>query len=69
MSNKVYDFLKYLALIGLPAIATFTMAIFTIWNIPYCEQVVGTITAIDTLLGALLGVTSAKYNKGVEADG
>lgn len=69
MSNKIYDFLKYLAMIGLPAIATFTMAIFTIWNIPYCEQVVGTITAIDALLGALLGISSAKYNKGVEADG
>lgn len=69
MSNKVFDFLKYLAMIGLPAIATFTMAIMSIWNIPYCEQVVGTITAIDALLGALLGISSAKYKKGVEADG
>ena len=56
MSNKVYDVLKYIALIVLPAIGTLYFAIAGIWDLPYGEQIVGTITAIDTFLGALLGI-------------
>ena len=63
MSNKVYDVLKYIAMIALPAIATFYFALASIWHLPYGEEVVGTITAIDALLGALLGVSTANYNK------
>lgn len=63
ISNKVYDILKWIALVVLPAIATFYFAIASIWSLPYAEQVVGTITAIDTLLGALIGVSSVNYNK------
>ena len=62
MSNKVYDVLKYIAQIVLPALATLYFALAGIWNFPYGEQIVGTITAIDTFLGVILGISSAKYN-------
>ena len=64
MSNKVYDILKYVALIFLPALGTLYFALSGIWGLPYGEQIVGTITAIDTFLGALIGVASINYNKG-----
>lgn len=67
MSNKLYDILKWIAMILLPAIGTFYFALAGIWNFPYAEQVVGTITAVDTFLGALLGIASATYNKNQEA--
>ena len=62
MSNKVYDILKFIAQIVLPAIATFYLAIAAIWGLPYGEQIAGTIMAIDTLLGTILGVSTKKYN-------
>lgn len=63
MSNKTYDVLKYIAQIVLPAIATLYFAVAQIWGLPYGEQIVGTITAIDAFLGALLGISTVKYNK------
>lgn len=63
MSNKVYDVLKYITQIVLPAIATLYFALSDVWNLPYAEQVVGTITAIVTFLGVILGISSANYNK------
>ena len=63
MSNKTYDILKYIALIALPAIATFWLALCGIWGFPYGEQIAGTITATDTLLGTLLGISSKQYAK------
>jgi len=63
MPNKVYDALKWIALIVLPAMATLYFAVAQIWGLPYGEQIVGTITAIDTFLGALLGVSNATYKK------
>lgn len=63
MSNKIYDVLKWIALVVLPAIATLYMALSAIWGFPYGEEIVGTITAIDAFLGALLGISSAQYNK------
>ena len=64
MSNKVYDILKYIAQIVLPALGTLYFALAGIWGFPYGEQVVGTITAIDAFLGAILGISSANYKKG-----
>lgn len=61
MDNKVYDILKYIAQIVLPAIATLYFAISSIWGLPYGEQIVGTITAIDAFLGALLKLSSNSY--------
>lgn len=69
MSNKVYDILKYIAQIGLPALGALYFALAQIWNLPYGEEIVGTIAAIDTFLGALLQIASTKYNKGIEVDG
>lgn len=68
MSNKTYDILKYIAQIVLPAIATLYFAIAQIWGLPYGEQIVGTITAIDAFLGALLGISTMKYNKKEEIE-
>lgn len=65
MSNKVYDILKFVAQVLLPALGTLYFALSTIWGFPYGEQIVGTITAIDAFLGALLGITSVSYNKEV----
>ena len=63
MSNKVYDVLKWIAMCFLPALGTLYFALSGIWGLPYGEEVVGTVTAVDTFLGVILGVSSAKYNK------
>jgi hypothetical protein len=63
LSNNVYDFLKWVALIALPAVGTLYAALAGIWGAPYGEEIVGTILAVDTFLGALLGVSTAAYNK------
>lgn len=63
MSNKVYDILKWVAQIALPALATLCVAVCGIWNLPYTEQIVCTVTAIDTFLGVVLGISSAQYKK------
>lgn len=63
LSNKVYDVLKWIAMYLLPALGTLYFALAGIWNFPYGEQVVGTITAVDTFLGVLLGISNAQYQK------
>ena len=63
ISNKVYDVLKWIAQYLLPAFGTLYFALSTTWGFPYGEQVVGTITAIDAFLGAILGLSSATYYK------
>ena len=66
MSNKVYDMLKFVAQILLPALGTLYFALAQIWNFPYAEEVVGTITSIDAFLGALLGISTMQYKKTAE---
>ena len=63
MSDKVYDVLKWIAQYLLPALGTLYFALAGIWNLPFGEQVVGTITAVDTFLGVLLGISAATYAK------
>jgi hypothetical protein len=63
MSNKMYDALKYIAQTGLPAVGTLYYALSAIWGLPYGEQIVGTITAVDTFLGTLLMISSSAYRK------
>lgn len=63
MSNKVYDILKFIAQIVLPALATFYVTIAGIWNLPLGDEISRTIMAIDTLLGAILMISSHGYNK------
>lgn len=66
MSNKMYDVLKWIAQILLPALGTLYFALAGIWGFPYGEQIVGTITAVDTFLGICLGISTAQYNKRVD---
>lgn len=63
MSDKVYDVLKWIALILIPAIGTLYFALAGIWEFPYAEAIVGTLTAVDTFLGAILGISTSMYNK------
>lgn len=68
MSNTMYDILKWIAQILLPALGTLYFALSKIWGLPLATEVVGTIAAVDTFLGALLGLSSMKYNKTVEVE-
>ena len=63
MSNKMYDTLKWVAQYALPGIATAYFTLAQIWGLPCAEQVVGTITAFDTLLGVMLGVSTSQYKR------
>ena len=66
MSNKVYDIIKWIVVIVLPSIGTLYFALAGIWGLPYGEEIVGTITAIDTFLGAVMMISNAQYNKRVD---
>lgn len=68
MNNKVYDVLKWVAQYLLPALATLYFAIAQVWGLPYGEQIVGTITAIDTFLGVILGLSTVQYNKALNSE-
>ena len=61
MSNKLYDVLKWVAQVALPALGTLYFALAGIWGFPYGEEIVGTITAIDAFLGVILGISSKQY--------
>lgn len=63
LDNKVYDILKWVALVVLPAIATLYTALAGVWGLPFAEEIPVTITAIDLFIGALLGVSTTQYNK------
>ena len=63
MSNKVYDVMKYIALILLPALGTLYFALAKIWGLPYATEIVGTISAVDAFLGAMLQISTDQYNK------
>lgn len=66
MNDKLYDVLKYICQIGLPALGTFYFTVAQIVGLPYAEQVVGVIAAVTTLLGTLLGISTYNYRKGEE---
>lgn len=68
MSNRTYDFLKYIAQIVLPGTATLYFTVAALWGLPKADEVVGTIVAIDTFMGVLLQLSSSKY-KGPDYDG
>lgn len=68
MSNKLYDILKWIAQYLLPALGTLYFALASIWGLPYAEQIVGTITALDTFLGVILGISTIYYKKDLEAN-
>ena len=62
-NSKIYDALKYVALIVLPALATLWAALGKIWGWPLVTEITATICAVDTFLGAILGISSAQYKK------
>nr|DAF06525.1 MAG TPA: holin [Caudoviricetes sp.] len=61
--NSTYDVLKFVAQIVLPAVGALYFALAGIWNFPYGEEVVGTITALDAFLGTILGISTLNYHK------
>lgn len=62
MSNKTYDTLKTIALVATPVLA-FTAAVVSIWDIPYGAELTATLTAIDTLVGAIVVALKINYDK------
>ena len=66
MSNSTYDKLKFIAQVVLPAAGTLYAALSGIWGLPYAEQIVGTIVAVDTFLGVVLKISTYQYNKSLE---
>ena len=66
MTDKMYDFLKWLAQLFLPALATLWVAVASIWGLPFCEEIGGTIMAADTFLGVILKLSSDKYYREFE---
>lgn len=67
INDKTYNTLKWIALILLPGIGTLYFTLAGIWGLPYGEQIVGTITAVDTFLGVILGISTVQYNKANKA--
>lgn len=63
MSNKVYDVLKWIALVALDAVGLFYSTLSGIWGLPFGDEILATCAALSLLIGALIGVSSAKYNK------
>lgn len=63
LPDKAYDFLKWFVLIFLNALSVFYFAIAEIWQLPYASEICGTIAAVGVFLGALIGVSTAAYNK------
>lgn len=64
MTNKRYDQLKWITQYFLPAFGTLYFTLAEVWNLPYSEEVVGTVVAVTAFLGVLLGISSAQYDKG-----
>lgn len=63
LSNKVYDVLKWITMIVIPALATAYVGLASIWGWPYADEVAKTAAVVCTLLGALLGISTAQYNR------
>lgn len=64
ITGKTYDYLKFLAMVLLPALGTLYFTLSGIWGLPAGEEVVGTIVAVDAFLGVLLQISSTNYGKG-----
>ena len=66
MNNKVYDILKWVALVGLPALTALWLTLANIWVFPYAEAIGATMAAVTTFLGAILGISSIQYQKSLD---
>jgi hypothetical protein len=67
MNNKVYDVLKWIAMIVLPASATLYLGLSNTWGLPYGEEISTTITLVNTFLGAVLMISNTNYKKRVDS--
>ena len=63
ITGKLYDVLKYCALVVFPALGTAYFTLAQIWGLPAAQEVVGTIVVVDTFLGVVLQISSTQYNK------
>ena len=63
MSNKVYDVLKWITLVFLPALTTLVGVILNCYNVSCTDIVLTIMTAVTTFLGAILGISNVNYNK------
>ena len=63
LNDRLYDVLKWIAILLLPSLATLVAVIFKIWNLPYGNEIAQTITALATFLGAILGISSVQYKR------
>ena len=63
LPDKVYDALKWIVMIAIPALTTAYVGLSTIWGWPYADEVAKTSAVVCALLGALLGISTAQYNK------
>lgn len=66
INDHVYDVLKWVAMLFLPALAVLVKTVFAAWNIPYGDEISTTIMALDAFLGGILGISTIQYNKGAE---
>lgn len=63
LNNKIYDVLKWVSLIALDSLGLFYKTLATIWTLPMGDEVLATCTAVSVFIGALIGISSANYNK------
>lgn len=68
MNNKIYDVLKWIALVVLPALTALWLTLANVWGFPYAEAIGATMAAVTTFLGAILGVSSVQYAKKIGGD-
>lgn len=66
MKNSTYDLLRWIADLFLPALGTLYFALGQIWGFPYCEEIVGSITAVVAFLDVVLGISKKSYNERLE---
>lgn len=66
INDRVYDVLKWVAMLFLPALAVLVKTVFAVWKIPFGDEISTTIMALDAFLGAILGISTIQYNKGEE---
>lgn len=69
LPNKVYDVLKWIVMVCIPAVTVAYVGLAAIWGWPYADEVAKTSAVICTLLGALLGISTAEYNRSLGSDG
>lgn len=62
-SDAVYDKLKWLVMLCLPAVATLITAIGAIWDLPGASAIADTVVAINAALAAMLGISTINYQK------